>query len=102
MGGGLLTGIAQLVEHWSPKPGVGSSSLSSRAKKEIKIMFERFKEYCKESYEELVHKTTWPSRSELMNSAVVVLTASLCIALVVFVMDFIFQSGMELIYGVLR
>ena len=65
-------------------------------------MFERFKEYCKESYEELVHKTTWPSRSELMNSAVLVLTASLCIALVVFVMDFIFQSGMELIYGVLR
>ena len=28
-----FTGIAQLVEHWSPKPGVGSSSLSSRAKK---------------------------------------------------------------------
>ena len=26
------TGVAQLVEHWSPKPGVGSSSLSSRAK----------------------------------------------------------------------
>jgi hypothetical protein len=25
------TGVAQLVEHWSPKPGVGSSSLSSRA-----------------------------------------------------------------------
>ena len=27
------TGVAQLVEHWSPKPGVGSSSLSSRATK---------------------------------------------------------------------
>ena len=27
------TGIAQSVEHWSPKPGVGSSSLSSRASK---------------------------------------------------------------------
>ncbi len=25
------TGVAQLVEHWSPKPGVGSSSLSTRA-----------------------------------------------------------------------
>ena len=25
------TGLAQLVEHWSPKPGVGSSSLSTRA-----------------------------------------------------------------------
>ena len=27
------TGLAQLVEHWSPKPGVGSSSLSTRAEK---------------------------------------------------------------------
>lgn len=26
------TEVAQLVEHWSPKPGVGSSSLSFRAK----------------------------------------------------------------------
>ena len=65
-------------------------------------MFEKIKKYCKDSYEELVHKTTWPSRSELMNSAVVVLTASLCFALVVFVMDFIFQTGMEAIYGMLR
>ena len=58
-------------------------------------MFEKIKKYCKESYNE-------PTRSELMNSAVVVLTASLCIALVVFVMDFVFQSGMEVIYGLLR
>ena len=54
--------------------------------------------YCKESYEELVHKTTWPTRSELFNSAIVVLTASLLIALVVFVMDFTFQNLMELVY----
>ena len=98
---GLSTGIAQLVEHWSPKPGVGSSSLSFRAKID-KIMYKRFVQYCKDSYNELVHKTSWPSRSELMGSAIVVLTASLCIALVVFVMDFIFQTGMELVYGVLR
>ena len=31
------TGIAQLVEHWSPKPGVGSSSLSSRANRKNEI-----------------------------------------------------------------
>ena len=37
-----------------------------------------------------------------MGSAVVVLTASLCIALVVFVMDFVFQKGMEFVYGILR
>jgi hypothetical protein len=29
----IKTGLAQLVEHWSPKPGVGSSSLSTRASK---------------------------------------------------------------------
>ena len=33
-GGALLTGIAQLVEHRSPKPRVVGSSPPSRAKKE--------------------------------------------------------------------
>ena len=32
------TGVAQLVEHWSPKPGVGSSSLSSRAERKRREM----------------------------------------------------------------
>jgi preprotein translocase subunit SecE len=64
----------------------------------IKNMFKKIFKYCKESYDELVHKTTWPTRSELTNSAVVVLSASLLIALVVFAMDFVFQSAMEVIY----
>ena len=61
-------------------------------------MFKKIFKYCKESYDELVHKTTWPTRSDLTNSAVVVLSASLLIALVVFAMDFVFQSAMEVIY----
>ena len=61
-------------------------------------MFKKIFKYCKESYDELVHKTTWPTRSELTNSAVVVLSAALLIALVVFAMDFVFQSAMEVIY----
>lgn len=65
-------------------------------------MIQNIIKYCKDSYEELVYKTTWPSRQELMNSAVVVLTASLCIALVIFAMDFVFQTGMEGIYSWLR
>ncbi|MBR6820077.1 MAG: preprotein translocase subunit SecE [Bacteroidaceae bacterium] len=65
-------------------------------------MIQNIIKYCKDSYEELVYKTTWPSRQELMNSAVVVLTASLCIALVIFAMDFVFQTGMEGIYNWLR
>ncbi len=61
-------------------------------------MYNKVIRYCKDSYEELVHKTSWPARSELMNSAVVVLVASLLIALVVFVMDYAFQNLMEFIY----
>ena len=51
--------------------------------------------YIKESYDELVHKVSWPTYSELTNSAVVVLYASLLIALVVFLMDSAFQFVME-------
>ena len=58
-------------------------------------MFKKLADYCKESYDELVHKVSWPTRSELTNSAVVVLYASLLIALVVFAMDSVFQFVME-------
>ncbi|MEG1580311.1 MAG: preprotein translocase subunit SecE [Bacteroidaceae bacterium] len=61
-------------------------------------MLKKFINYCKESYEELAHKTTWPSRQELTHSAVVVLYASILIAMVVFAMDSVFQFVMETIY----
>ncbi|MCI1646763.1 MAG: preprotein translocase subunit SecE [Bacteroides sp.] len=51
--------------------------------------------YIKETYDELVHKVSWPTYSELTSSAVAVLYASLIIALIVFVMDFCFQTLME-------
>ena len=47
-------------------------------------------EYVKSSYDELVHKVSWPSFKELQSSAVVVAVASLVIALIVFFMDIIF------------
>ena len=52
----------------------------------------------KESYNELVHKVSWPTMSEVTSSAVVVLEASLLIALVVFSMDQVFQFVMEFVY----
>jgi len=61
-------------------------------------MFKSILNYCKNSYEELVNKVTWPSRSELAGSAVVVLYASLLIALVVFAMDSVFESLMKIVY----
>ena len=63
-----------------------------------KRMFKKIGKLCKESYDELVHKVSWPSFKELTSSAFVVLQASLLIALVVFSMDQVFQFVMELIY----
>ncbi|MDO9634843.1 MAG: preprotein translocase subunit SecE [Paludibacter sp.] len=54
--------------------------------------------YIKESYTELVHKVSWPSRAELANSAVVVLIASIIIAMIVWVMDLSFESIMTFVY----
>ena len=44
-------------------------------------------QFIKESYEEMTDKVTWPTWGSLQNSAVLVLVASLIIALVVFAMD---------------
>jgi len=54
--------------------------------------------YIKESYTELVQKVSWPSRTELVNSAIVVLVASIIIALIVWVMDLSFESIMTFVY----
>lgn len=64
----------------------------------MKKFFTKIGTYFKESYNELVHKVTWPTMSELSNSAVVVLTASLVIALLVFVIDLGFENLMTLLY----
>jgi preprotein translocase subunit SecE len=54
--------------------------------------------YLKESYNELVHKVTWPTLKELQSSALVVMVASLIFALIVFAMDTSFQKILEGIY----
>lgn len=59
------------------------------------------KTYLEETYKELVHKVTWPTWSELQNSALVVMVASLIIALIVLVMDISFKNLMKLIYDII-
>ncbi len=44
-------------------------------------------QFVKESYEEMTQKVTWPAWADLLNSAVLVLVASLMIAIVIFAMD---------------
>ena len=54
--------------------------------------------YFKETYEELVHKVSWPTAKELQGSVVIVSIASLLIALLVFLMDAFFNAGMNLLF----
>ena len=58
----------------------------------------KFKTYISETSNELFHKVSWPTWSELQSSAIVVMIASVIIALIVFAMDFTFNKGMEAIY----
>jgi preprotein translocase subunit SecE len=48
--------------------------------------------YIQESYDELMHKVSWPSWAELQGSAIVVSVASLIIAVIVFAMDEVFKN----------
>jgi preprotein translocase subunit SecE len=59
----------------------------------------KIKTYFQESYNELVHKVTWPTWKELQSSALIVMVASIIIALVIFVMDFVFENLMNFIYS---
>ena len=46
--------------------------------------------YFQESYSELVNKVSWPTWKDLQTSSIVVLIASIIIALTVWLMDYIF------------
>ena len=66
----------------------------------MKANMDKIRMYLTESYNELMHKVTWPTWPNLTSSTVVVLIASLLIALVVFVMDTISTQGTHMIYGI--
>ena len=58
----------------------------------------KFINYLKESYKELTQKVVWPSWSSLQSSALLVMVATVIIAAVLFVIDYIFQYLMTAIY----
>ncbi|WP_207424730.1 preprotein translocase subunit SecE [Desertivirga brevis] len=55
-------------------------------------------QFLKESYDEMTQKVSWPTWSELQSSAVIVLVASLIIALVVLAMDQLSGGSLKLFY----
>ncbi|MGM9863073.1 MAG: preprotein translocase subunit SecE [Lepagella sp.] len=54
----------------------------------------------KESYNELVYKVSWPTQKQLINSAVLVLIASIILAVFIWAVDKIFELLMEVVYSV--
>ncbi|HRD81891.1 MAG: preprotein translocase subunit SecE [Saprospiraceae bacterium] len=61
---------------------------------------EKIKLYLLESYNELVHKVTWPTMSSLMSNTVAVLVASAILMGVIILMDGGSNALTKLIYGV--
>ena len=61
---------------------------------------DKIKSYFEESYNELVHKVSWPKWEELQASATIVVIAMIVIAILVLVMDVISKAAIvELIYN---
>ncbi len=50
-------------------------------------------------YNELVYKVSWPSKKDLANSTVIVMVASILMAIVIWAIDVVFDSVMNLIYS---
>ena len=58
----------------------------------------KFINYCKESYVELTKKVTWPTWEKLQSSALLVMVATVILAVALWVVDWVFQHLMTVIY----
>ncbi|MEQ6122022.1 MAG: preprotein translocase subunit SecE [Cyclobacteriaceae bacterium] len=56
-------------------------------------------QYIKESYDEMVHKVTWSKYSDLQNSSILVLVASLIFALFIGLIDLGFENLLKWYYN---
>lgn len=55
--------------------------------------------YVIESYNELIHKVTWPTWANLQSSTVVVLVASIILASIIFLMDVFSRTILDFVYS---
>ncbi|MEZ0483070.1 preprotein translocase subunit SecE [Fibrella aquatica] len=59
---------------------------------------EKVTTFLKHSWEEVQHNVTWPKFSDLQASSSLVLIASLIFALLVGLIDYVFENGLNLFY----
>lgn len=62
---------------------------------------EKFRAFIRVYSDELLHKVQWPKFEELQDSTLVVLVASLLLAIVIAMMDGVFRYSMEFFYQLL-
>ena len=84
-----------MVEHWSPKPGVGSSSLSARANK--KIDMEKLTNFFESVVAEF-KKVSWPTQQELIDNTIIVVVFSIILSAFIFGIDQVYSTVLEAIY----
>ncbi|MEE0979649.1 MAG: preprotein translocase subunit SecE [Muribaculaceae bacterium] len=53
----------------------------------------------KESYDELRYKTSWPTQTQLIKSACIVLIASVIISIIILIMDIVVNWFMHSVYS---
>ncbi len=93
-----------MVEHRSPKPGVGGSRPSwpalniSMSKENI---FTRIRNYLVEVKGEL-KKVTWPSRADLQKTTIAVLVSSFIFGVYLYAADVIFYYFFEMVKNMFR
>ena len=88
-----------MVEHWSPKPGVVSSSLASRANtNEMAGIIN----YISESFSELKNNVSWTPRAEAQRLTVVVVVFSVLFSLAIWGVDTVFSKVIEQYFNLVK
>ncbi|MCK9480498.1 MAG: preprotein translocase subunit SecE [Bacteroidia bacterium] len=63
-------------------------------------MLDRIKNYWNLMVDELLNKVTWPTWEELRQASVIVLVASIIIALLVYLADIVLGFVLQFFYGI--
>lgn len=99
----VCRGVAQLVEHRSPKPGVTGSIPVAPAKIATEIRKEFMAKlnpvlFMRQVRQE-IGKVVWPTRREASMSTLMVILFTVCAAVYFFVVDQVLAYAMKLILG---
>ncbi len=72
---------------------------ASNCRCQLNVKMRKLINNLKDVYVEFVKKTTWPVWQKLQSSALLVMVATVILALMLFIIDFAFQHLMTLIYS---